>query len=36
MNLEVYIKGFYFDYFRPTKTRAVRRFIPMVWIDQVK
>ena len=22
-------------FFRPTKTRAIRRFIPMMWIDQV-
>jgi hypothetical protein len=23
-------------FFSPTGTRAVRRFIPMMWIDQVK
>ncbi len=23
-------------HFRPTKSRAIRRFIPMMWIDQVQ
>ena len=25
----------FFIYFRPAGTRAVRRFVPMMWIDQV-
>lgn len=29
------IKKNIFNNFRPARTRAIRRFIPMVWIDQV-
>ena len=34
--LEFRKKNYFHVFFRSAGTRAVRRFIPMMWIDQVK